>query len=152
MDGSVTHNILYGPQLRFSPYNIVWVTSRSINCHMALSAMNYLLNIKLQKVVPYTGLKNTRNFHIFYLFYPKTKKTSLLHGPPPCVEKMQFIFFVPLNEELEGTLHPQKWRYKGYMYPQMKNLWACCLQYPVHPSTAPQDALCYFRVLKSPYQ
>jgi hypothetical protein len=21
---------------------------------------------------------------------------------------MQFIFFVPLNEELEGTLHPQK--------------------------------------------
>jgi hypothetical protein len=26
----------------------------------------------------------------------------------PCVEKMQFIFFVPPNEELEGTLHPQK--------------------------------------------
>jgi hypothetical protein len=26
------------------------------------------------------------------------------------VEKMQFIFFVPPNEELEGTLHPQKWR------------------------------------------
>jgi hypothetical protein len=24
------------------------------------------------------------------------------------VEKMQFIFFVPPNEELEGTLHPQK--------------------------------------------
>jgi hypothetical protein len=24
------------------------------------------------------------------------------------MEKMQFIFFVPSNEELEGTLHPQK--------------------------------------------
>ena len=30
------------------------------------------------------------------------------HGARPCVEKMQFIFFVPPNEELEGTLHPQK--------------------------------------------
>ena len=24
------------------------------------------------------------------------------------MEKMQFTFFVPPNEELEGTLHPQK--------------------------------------------
>jgi hypothetical protein len=30
--------------LRFGPYNILWVTSRSINCHIALRAMNYLLN------------------------------------------------------------------------------------------------------------
>jgi hypothetical protein len=44
MDRSVTHKIVYGPQLRFGPYNILWVTFRSINCHMALSAMNYLLN------------------------------------------------------------------------------------------------------------
>ena len=29
----------------FGPYNILWVTSRSINCHMTLSAMNYLLII-----------------------------------------------------------------------------------------------------------
>jgi hypothetical protein len=39
---------------------------------------------------------------------------------------MQLIFFVPSNEELEGTLHPQKFgctpknEGKGYMYPQMK--------------------------------
>ena len=39
---------------------------------------------------------------------------------------MRFIFFVPPNEELEGTLHPQKFwcttknEGKGYMYPQMK--------------------------------
>ena len=42
------------------------------------------------------------------------------------MEKMQLIFFVPLNEELEGTLHPQKigctpkMKVKRYMYPQMK--------------------------------
>ena len=35
------------------------------------------------------------------------------HGARPCVEKMQLIFFVPPNEELEGTLHPQKiWMYR----------------------------------------
>jgi hypothetical protein len=39
---------------------------------------------------------------------------------------MQLIFFVPPNEELEGTLHPKnldvppKMKVKGYMYPQMK--------------------------------
>ena len=41
-----------------------------------------------------------------------TVKTSNIykkqHGAQPCVEKMQFIFFVPPNEELEGTLHLQK--------------------------------------------
>jgi hypothetical protein len=40
------------------------------------------------------------------------------------VKKMQFIFFVPPNEELEGTLHPKKFggtpKNEGYMYPQMK--------------------------------
>jgi hypothetical protein len=45
MDRSVTHKIVHGPQPRFGPYSILWVTSRSINCHMALSAMNYLINI-----------------------------------------------------------------------------------------------------------
>jgi hypothetical protein len=30
------------------------------------------------------------------------------HGARPCVEKMQLIFFVPPIEELESTLHPQK--------------------------------------------
>ena len=44
MDRSVTHKIVYAPQICFGPYNILWVTSRSMNCHMALSAMNYLLN------------------------------------------------------------------------------------------------------------
>jgi hypothetical protein len=36
------------------------------------------------------------------------------------VEKMQLIFFVPPNEELEGYIAPPKMKVKGYMYPQMK--------------------------------
>ena len=40
------------------------------------------------------------------------------HGARPCVEKMQLIFFVPPNEELE--IAPPKMKVKGYMYPQMK--------------------------------
>ena len=40
------------------------------------------------------------------------------HGAQPCVEKMQLIFFVPPNEELE--IAPPKMKVKGYMYPQMK--------------------------------
>jgi hypothetical protein len=50
--------------------------------------------------------------------------TRRIQNARPCVEKC--IFFVPPNEELEGTLHPQKcWctpknEGKGYMYPQMK--------------------------------
>jgi hypothetical protein len=36
------------------------------------------------------------------------------------MEKMQLIFFVPPNEELEGYIAPPKMKVKGYMYPQMK--------------------------------
>ena len=34
--------------------------------------------------------------------------TRRIQNARPCVEEMQFIFCVPPNEELEGTLHPQK--------------------------------------------
>jgi hypothetical protein len=44
---------------------------------------------------------------------------------------MQFIFFVPPNEELEGTLHPQQFwctpKNEGkrvHVPPDEKNLWA----------------------------
>jgi hypothetical protein len=47
----------------------------------------------------------TVNTHIIFFGLIFTKRK---HGARPCVEKMQFIFFVPPNEELEGTLHPQK--------------------------------------------
>jgi hypothetical protein len=43
MDRDVTHKILYGPKRTRGPYTILWVTDRSINCHLARSAMNYLL-------------------------------------------------------------------------------------------------------------
>ena len=37
------------------------------------------------------------------------KKTNNICKNWTCeMRKMQFIFSVPLNEELEGTLHPQK--------------------------------------------
>ena len=48
------------------------------------------------------------------------------------MSKMQFIFFVPPNEELEGTLHPQKIGYtpknegkRVHVPPDEKKLWAC---------------------------
>jgi hypothetical protein len=34
--------------------------------------------------------------------------TRRIQNAQPCVGKMQFIFFVPPNKELEGTLHPQQ--------------------------------------------
>ena len=42
MDRDVTHKI-YGPKRSWGPYSILWVTDRSINCHLARSAVNYLL-------------------------------------------------------------------------------------------------------------
>ena len=61
----------------------------------------------------------------FFFFRQLCNICKKKHGAWPCVEKMQLIFFVPPNEELEGTLHPQKFvppkmKVKGYMYPQMK--------------------------------
>ena len=38
------------------PYNILWVTSRSIKCHMTLSTMNYLLNIVQEETYFYIYL------------------------------------------------------------------------------------------------
>ena len=43
MDRDVTHKILCEPKRSWGPYTILWVTDRSINCHLARSAMNYLL-------------------------------------------------------------------------------------------------------------
>jgi len=63
MDRSVTHKIVYGPQLRFGPYTILWVTSRSINCHMALSAMNYLINVVWS--TPRMGFSSLENITLF---------------------------------------------------------------------------------------
>ena len=64
MDRSVTHKIVYGPQFRFGPYYILWVTSRSINCHMTLSAMNYLLNIDSMSKTNYK-----KNQQIWFSWY-----------------------------------------------------------------------------------
>ena len=34
MDRDVTHKILYGPKRSWGTYTILWVTDRSINCHL----------------------------------------------------------------------------------------------------------------------
>ena len=39
----LTHKIVYGLKRIWGPYTILWVTDRSINWHLARSAMNYLL-------------------------------------------------------------------------------------------------------------
>jgi hypothetical protein len=61
-------------------------------------------NNKKMNPDPRFFLHVTVNTHFF--FWSNIYKKQ--HGARPCVEKMQFIFFVPPNEELEGTLHPQK--------------------------------------------
>jgi len=64
MDRSVTSKMVYGHQLRFGPYNNLGVTDRSINYHMTLTAMHYLLNIikvKDETVSP----KHTNIIHIY---------------------------------------------------------------------------------------
>ena len=75
MDRPVTYKLVYRSQLRFGSYNILWVTSRSINCtDMTLSAMTYLLNI-------YIKLKNGSNLitkYVTYLVYRWGKKPTVI--------------------------------------------------------------------------
>jgi len=40
---SVQARTVYGPQLRFGPYTILAWTAQSVNSHIALKAMFYLL-------------------------------------------------------------------------------------------------------------
>ena len=93
MDRSVTKKILYGS---FSPYNIFWVTDRSIYCHMTLSAMNYLLYRLMNERIDIenlsTGMVSTEpkeskklliffhSDHVFSLQFRSTRDTRWL----PC--------------------------------------------------------------------
>jgi hypothetical protein len=67
MDRDVAHKILYGPKRTWGPYTILWVTDLSINCHLARSAMNYLLYY-----TQYLQICQSICFLLFYIF--KTKK------------------------------------------------------------------------------
>ena len=44
-DCSVQARTVYRPQLRFGPFTILTWTAQSVNCHIALKVMFYLLNI-----------------------------------------------------------------------------------------------------------
>jgi len=48
-DCSVQARTVYTVQLRFGPYTILGWTAQSVNCHIALKAMFYLLNIPSSK-------------------------------------------------------------------------------------------------------
>ena len=50
VDRSVQAKTTYNPQLRFGPYTILAWTSHSVNCHIALKAMFYLLDITAMKL------------------------------------------------------------------------------------------------------
>ena len=47
VDWSVQAKTAYNPQLRFGPYTILAWTAQSVNCHIALKVMLYLLNVLL---------------------------------------------------------------------------------------------------------
>jgi hypothetical protein len=65
MNRDVTHKI-YGPKRSWDPYTVLWVTDRSISCHLARSAMNYLLYY-----IQYMQICQTT---CFCYFISKTKK------------------------------------------------------------------------------
>ena len=67
-------------------------------------------NNKKMNPDPRFFLHVTVNTHFF--FWSNIYKKQ--HGARPCVEKMQFIFFVPPNEELRGYIAPPK----IWVYPQ----------------------------------
>jgi hypothetical protein len=61
----LTHKILYGPKRSWGPHSILWVIDRSINCHLARSAVNYLL--------------------LLGLYWPKTKSEVNIILTGPCI-------------------------------------------------------------------
>jgi len=44
-DWSVQARMVYGPKHLYGPYSILAWTAQSVNCHIALNAMFYLLDI-----------------------------------------------------------------------------------------------------------
>ena len=85
MDRNVTHKILYGPKRSWGPYTILCVTDRSINCHLARSAMNYLLYYTIIAII-HPNLSDDMPFVILYLRQKTSsdkirKKTLYWSGP-----------------------------------------------------------------------
>jgi hypothetical protein len=73
MDQSVTNKIVYGPQFRFGPYNILWMTSRSINCHELF--VNYVVIYTIclcKRYIMFNTCKSVRQY-VFCYCISKTK-------------------------------------------------------------------------------
>ena len=62
------------PQLRFGPYTILAWTAQSINCHIALKAMFYLLNIAFINIVLYRNVIIHKRTHTWKFTYVKNTK------------------------------------------------------------------------------
>jgi hypothetical protein len=60
------------------------------------------LHLGVQRKLTAFSPRKVMHHAFFCKYYTVGEKKKIL------VEKMQLIFFVPPNEELEGTLHPQK--------------------------------------------
>ena len=69
MNRDVTDKILYEPKRSWGPHTILWVTDRSMNCHLARSTMNYLLY--------YTHyMQICHRWHVFVIVYLRQKTSS----------------------------------------------------------------------------
>ena len=102
----------------FNDHDYIWVILHSV-LYKKQNLTGYIQYYK--KMVGQTQRPWVRQNPTSWLTQRQTEKKSFhqirvtlrniykkQHGARPCVEKMQLIFFVPPNEELEGTLHPQK--------------------------------------------
>ena len=67
-----------------SPYNILWVTDRSINYHLARSAMNYLLY--------YTQYMLDVRRHVLDIVYLRLKTSSDKSGRKHYIDRARSIY------------------------------------------------------------
>ena len=51
---------VYGPQLHYGPYTVLAWIDQFVNCHIALIAMFYLLNINVNFVLAITTLRQSK--------------------------------------------------------------------------------------------
>jgi hypothetical protein len=130
MDRSVTHKIVYGPQLRFSSYNILWVTSRSINCHMALSAMNYFINTTLILCLSYRKIINPTMF-IFLIFSVNRKWTGFAIDSPNMWQTTVTNLFPQYHKTFQNN---------STLY--------YCLITPLNPAQFPKNQHLYYLIFK----
>ena len=99
----------------WGPYTILWVTDRSINCHLARNAMNYLLYYTCKSV-------KRHDFVIVYLRQKTSsdkirKKTLYWSGPVNIIQLLTF------NEVYSWLCGPGEWFIDRGQRPRLINHW-----------------------------